>query len=174
MIKIHYIYGQKSDKKTLLFRGKRLGDGKWVEGMYCYAERSLAKGKNQHKDWIVTMFAANGGWLTPLARYPVIPETIGQYTGFKDKNNQYVFDGDILLFGKTRFLIWWNKEAFQWQAKLIQLFEDPFNKITSGVVWDNVPLDRIACEKSIHGKTTSEIIGNIYDNPELMMKKIKS
>lgn len=110
----------------------------------------------------------------PISRYPdlflawneacneyeeinIVPETITEYTGLKDKNGVRIFEHDILKFGDRLFMTWWNDESFQWQAGLC--IDDE---------WDNVSLAEIAAEIPILGKMSTEIVGNIFDNPELL------
>lgn len=82
-------------------------------------------------------------------RYEVIPETIGQYTGLHDKNEKEIYEGDILKSIKWNdiYLVKYIGTAFY----LCRKGNNGFNKITT---WNNT-------EKS-------EVIGNIYDNPELL------
>lgn len=82
----------------------------------------------------------------------VDPETVGQYTGLTDKNGKQIFEGDILLWkylpsskGKNMLVDYENKFA-----GFVVKFEDKEHGI-----WNEF------CK-------TVEVIGNIYDNPELL------
>ena len=74
----------------------------------------------------------------------------GEYTGLKDKNGKEIYEGDILNFaGLKPIEIIWRENGFK--SKLI-----PFN--------DSEPIHLTQEGLSAFG----EIIGNIYENPELI------
>ena len=121
--------------REIIFRGKRLNDGEWVEG-------NFVKGCIDDFAYIVEF-----GNKDLCRNYvEVIPETVGQYTGFDDKNGKKVFEGDIL-----EVEIWWEQggcyphtETYFIEATFPNMYKNHFEKF--------------------------EVVGNIYDNPELLRR----
>ncbi len=98
----------------------------------------------------------------------VDPSTVGQYTCLNDRNGKRIFEGDVLQFGERRLMVWWNGEGFQWQAKSILGYDVIPYEISNRGDWTNIDLGNIYAEVPITGDMTTEIIGNIYDNPDLL------
>lgn len=107
--------------------------------------------------------------------YSIIPETVGQFTGLIVANGK-VFDGDYLKFGAYILEVFWNGESFKWQAgKVGRSYDTPFRCCGEfrNDEWNVIDIGEIAAEPIITGQMTTEIIGNRWDNPELIPKKTK-
>lgn len=127
--------------REILFRGKRTDNGEWVKGFYC-----MFNGK---KHLIYTGYAeVDCGDYYPVG-YEVDPKTIGQYTGMDDRNDTKIFEGDIVEGNRLgeiyRYQICYNKGL----ASFIGLRGTGYAKFT-------------------YDSDAFEIIGKVYDNPELL------
>ena len=156
--------------REILFRGKRLHDNKWIYGNFvsdCEGNPHIIEPRFFYEDGHHLQYEDNTD--TPVF---IIPETVGQYTGL-DVANGNVFDGDYLKFGAYILEVFWNGETFQWQAgKVGKSYDIPFRCCGNyrGDKWTVIDLGEIAAEPIITGRMTTEIVGNRWDNPELIPK----
>ena len=131
--------------REILFRGKRTDNGEWFEGFYtCVADvHYITSG----------IFDSLINGIINTTGYKVIPETVCQFTGLYDKNGRKIFEGDIVE-GNSEYFTYthpYGKVVYDGGQYLIS-FDDVLEDIECLGAWAN----------------DVEIIGNIYDNPELL------
>ena len=138
--------------REVLFRGKEVADGKWIEGFYSAEEYNPYSGEVEHIPRIQII-----GKCVSLG---VIPETVGQYTGLTDKNGVRIFEGDLVRYAERRlggedvsvaFPVTFDEGGFCAHHYFLN------NWLRNGL-GGNTKLEDI------------EVIGNIHDNPELLQK----
>ena len=129
-----------------LYRAERTDNGEWVEGYYLFcpiqADNKHSVENFIYKHWIVTH---NG------SPFQVDPSTICQCAGLKDKNGKLIFENDIVKTNNWRLckVFWFSSSLYQgYDLKPIES-ENPAP--TKWNIWYDI-----------------EVIGNIFDNPELM------
>ena len=126
----------------ILFRGKQIDNGEWVEGVYF----------PENETYPSTIFRGKGN---SVGRY-VLSKTVGQYTGLTDKNGKKIFEGDIV---KGLFLF--GMEIYS---------EVSFRDGSFGLKWYRGDVLEFNAFTSICN-VVYEVVGNVYDNPELLEKK---
>ena len=131
--------------REILFRGKEFDSEKWVEG-----------GILQTK-LFTSIYVVSDLYINEIG---VIPETVGQFAGLTDKHGKKIFEGDIVKYE--------NKDGIKFKNKLLTVFgEVVYNKQTASFAVDG--FDNIGGKQYDYFPINNiEIIGNIYDNPELL------
>ena len=140
-----------------LCRAKRIDNGEWVEGCLLVLDdetyriaTSCLQGSAEH--------------LLEVCAYELDPSTICQCTGLKDKNGKLIWENDIVkcvdVNAETEFFAvveFGNPNGFySWGYQLKHIYGDEPN------------LDILLWIDMEETGATCEIIGNIFDNPELI------
>jgi len=128
-----------TEKFEVKFRGERVGKKGFIYGMPTYDLK----------------YIFNKDSINSPDDYEVIPETVGQYMNFKDKNDVDVYLDDIVMDEMGRIM---KVGYFNYQYCLIAITETNFHDANLFYwIWE----DRVLIE----------VIGNIHQNPELLNPK---
>lgn len=138
-----------------LFRGKRIDNGEWVEGFYFCM--TYLDGRHTHH--FIIPLGADLILGTPVEKIQVevYPDTICRCTGLKDKHCILIWENDIVAY--------W--DSYSTESGLAEA--DCIGK----VVWDDETIsfqvtNRLSAESyEVLGDECS-VIGNVFDNPELL------
>ena len=141
-----------------LYRGKRAKNGSWVEGPLLFVEGEPAIFDiNDPERSAVWSYGDARLW----GALPVIPETVGQFTGMPDKKGKLIFEGDIVRIDDNV------KKTFpQVEDGDVRFSRGCFFVGSYGDILRS--LDVIA---DYRGVFRGEVIGNIHDNPELLKEE---
>lgn len=118
--------------RTIKFRAQDIASNKWLYGDI------------RHRKNCVCIFEQGGN-----IGEQVKPDTVGQFTGLRDRKGTEIYKGDILLYNGNRRIVEWKYGTFG-----LSMHENgfPFQ------AFYELPVPIV----------DSTVIGNIHDNPELL------
>ena len=127
--------------REILFRGKRVDNGEWVYGYFV---------KMLWEYSIIPLEDEN-------TVYPVVLETVGQYTGLTDKNGKKIFEGDIigvnrefggLIYPPHKIRVYWENDGTGFFP--FTVYRDDGREFVT--------------------PDCCKVVGNIFDNSELLSR----
>ncbi len=136
--------------REILFKGKRIDNGEWVEGTPINTHMGvfMCFDKNPH-------YCSQYGYMEIDEIVKIIPETLCQYTGLTDKNGRKIWENDI-CDRKEKYpeIVAYNKG--DWQLDYSYAFGKEMHSN--------------ACNLGFYAyeRNCVEVIGNVFDNPELL------
>lgn len=179
--------------KEVLFRGRLIDSGTWVYGsLFNSIWRKSADGSRVCYIFPDNMLDDDNGcgdswddFASVADQYEVDPATVGQYTGLKDKNGKNIFEGDVVTYGDDGFLTamvrfgkfneygrgtvpsysyGWHLDAIQCQGEE-HAVQQPLSEYEGVLTYWPA---HVADTKAGIERLKVEVIGNVYDNPELL------
>lgn len=121
--------------REILFRGKAAYTNEWIYGSYFKDKNGISWIYDYKEDYF----------------YLVVPDTVGQYTGLKDRSGYKIFEGDVLqdLDDGALLEAEWNEDEASFCASEINDY----------------------CCYGANEMVCFEVIGNKWDNPELLKEE---
>ena len=137
--------------REIKFRGKRIGTSEWVYGDLIHRQIWASS--------LLVIRVQDDGF-DAYEEYEVIPETVGQYTGLKDKHGVEIYEGDVVAFEDS-------DGGYEYQDLVMNTGIVEYGELRFYFT------NRVAVEMGDFyikdGRCDDiEVIGNIYDNPELL------
>ena len=137
--------------REILFKAKRIDNGEWVQG-YLFDD-GFENGRMFVGGLVIEEYhgTACDDWnITGIDFYDVDPSTICQYTGLKDRNGKLIWENDVVKhdFGKDQIGV---------QLAIVK-YDSKYACYQIKPIYDWMYCDKSDCE----------VIGNIFDNPELL------
>ena len=130
--------------REIKFRGKEINTGEWVYGFYTQGSWI---DPNTGKETVRHIIHAD-------FLYDVVQDTIGQFTGLKDKNGKEIYEGDILEVNYV-------DEASYLEVRFV--------RGVFAFLWDGDLNDEFPCNAPTH--EWAMVVGNIHDNPEMIKNR---
>lgn len=128
--------------REIKFRGKAILNGEWIKGYLFYDYNNA----DEYRPFITYKSEA---FLGGVNEQQIDKDTIGQYTGLHDKNGKEIYEGDIVKGTFYGFPMVEYDYIFQ-------------------IYWDEKEKGFMA---NYFEPSECEVIGNIYENPELLEER---
>ena len=157
--------------REVLYRGRRVDNGEWVYGYYykipappvCLKEDEKVVRDEHFIVFERPNYVPDWGMPRQMVQAEVDSKTIGQWTGLTDETGIKIFEDDIINYLGKNYII-------KWHCSFAAFVYDPVirPKIPK-LTWQYMDNIYFASEpKRRNPRGVCDVIGNIYDNPELL------
>ena len=145
--------GERKMSREILFKAKRIDNGEWVEG-------DLERTKYDDVIWIVDVRGEKC--------YRCDSDTICQYTGLTDKNGKKIWENDILRYSYDYDGSPFLKDGEEIKYRVGAVFWSEWRGSWAVCGRGNKKYTNNDVFKYNRNPNRAEVIGNIFDNPELL------
>lgn len=146
--------------REILFKAKRIDNGEWVEGQYVYITNPLTEDGKPIKHLI-----CNG---TNIFNDLIDPVTLCQYTGLTGKDGKKIWENDILRYSYDYDGSPFLKDGEEIKYRVGAVFWSEWRGSWAVCGRGNKKYTNNDVFKYNRNPNRAEVIGNIFDNPELL------
>lgn len=151
--------------REILFKAKRVENGEWIEGYYYKVQETVYCFKEDYEKNPVPIhhfiiFTKTTDWGLPMQVYQteIIPETLCQFTGLCDKNGKKIWENDICD----------RKEKY---PEVVKMANGDWTLDYSYAIGRDYGNSYCNLGFYVNERKCVEVIGNIFDNPELLQEE---
>ena len=153
--------------REMIFRGKSIGlkdAGCWVHGFYAQLNDGLRPDWLRHFILTGKLHYNDYYGKEDICKSEIDPETLGQYTGRRDKRGTRVFEGDVVRVKVT-------ENRMSGTHKYTEVYEVAYHTENCYFYLKREKNNLLFDGNWSYFVTVEEVLGNIHDNPELMEPK---
>ena len=161
--------------REILFKAKRKDNGEWVEGYYCKLDETTYCISEDYERYPVPthhyiLHETMTDWGLPnrFLQIEIDPDTLSQYTGLTDKNGKRIWENDILRYSYDYDGSPFLKDGEEIKYRVGAVFWSEWRGSWAVCGRGNKKCTNNDGLKYNRNPNRAEVIGNIFDNPEVL------